>query len=106
MGGLRSFRGLILPYDGARPLSPGVWAADARHRSGRAVVLVSSIRMPSQRLSAGMDRGRDPAAHAQLGHNVLDVLFDRGFAEDKALSDLAVGQAKRQQLQHLLFAAG
>src|SRR6185437_13010120 len=54
----------------------------------------------------GEGDGLGAVASVDLGEQVVDVALDRAFADDKALGDLGVGQAGRDEGQHLGFPGG
>src|SRR5262249_57297009 len=55
---------------------------------------------------AGVPDGLGPIARARLGEDPVDVGLDRGVAQEQALGDLGVAQARREKGQHLGLTRG
>jgi hypothetical protein len=49
----------------------------------------------------GVADGLGAVAGADLGQQVVDMALHRGLADDQAFRDLGVGQARRDERQHL-----
>src|SRR5687767_3612842 len=56
--------------------------------------------------AVGEGDGLDAVAETQLGENVIDVRFDRRFAEEQRTGDFGVGAAAGQESQYLELAGG
>src|SRR6266542_773738 len=56
--------------------------------------------------AGGVGGGLRPAAQAELGQDVADVVLDGLAAAEQALGDLEIGQPVADEIEHLGFAPG
>ena len=100
----------------SQPPSPaGTLAAPGSRAAGRAVhfLAVSRLRPGAARprpaeepVFVGEDDRLNPVTQAELGEQAGHVGLDGGWLDDELGGDLGVGQAARQQAQHVVLAGG